>query len=187
MSPSRQQKMERLIAEYSERGYQFACRLSGSAEEAKELVQEAFVRVFDNWEQYDPAQPFENWFMTILRNVYLKGVQSRERRRGVSLDAPMSGLGEPGMTFADALADPREEAALERLERQDAAEEVRAALESLSVEHKAILTLCDMQGLDYEEIAQVVGVPLGTVRSRINRARAAFKKAMLAGAREVEL
>lgn len=181
-----QERLERFIKDYSERGYRFAWRLSGNEEDAKELVQEAFLRAIKAWGQYDPAKPLEAWFLTILRHVYVDGIKRYERRNSVSLDASLSGEAE-GMTFADALPDVREEAMLSRLERREASEEVQAVLDALTPEHRAILTLCDMQGLSYEEICKVLDAPLGTVRSRINRARAAFKKKMLEDCREVEI
>lgn len=182
----RQEELERFIREYSERAYRFAWRLCGNPEEAKELVQEAFLRAIKAWDRYDPSKPLEAWFLTILRHVYLDGVRSYERRNGVSLDVPLSGQ-EEGMTFADALPDSREEALLSRLERQEASREVHSVLEQLCAEHRAVLSLCDMQGLSYEEIGKVLNAPLGTVRSRINRARAAFKRKMLEQFREVDV
>lgn len=181
-----QEELERFIKDYSERAYRFAWRLCGNQEEAKEVVQEAFLRAIKAWGRYDPSKPLESWFLTILRHVYLDGVRSYERRNGVSLDAPLSN-GEEGLTFADALPDAREEAILSRLERKEASREVQAVLESLCAEHRVVLSLCDMQGLSYEEIGKVLNAPLGTVRSRINRARAAFKRKMIEQFREVRI
>ncbi len=176
--------LERFIREYSERGYQFAFHLCGSAETAQELLQEAFFRVVKKWGSYDPGLPIENWFLTILRHVYYDGLKRCEHRRAVSLDAPVE---EGELSFSEVVADRGEEDLLARLERQESAELVRGILDSLSPEHRAILALCDMQGLTYEEISAVLDCPLGTVRSRINRARLAFKKKMLERMSEVQV
>ena len=168
--------IERFVEDYADRGFQFALHLCGNVEEAKELVQEAFVRAIDKWETYDSTQPLENWFLTILRNLYFDGLRRYERRHGLSLDAPHP---DSGRAFSEVLADRAEEPLLVRLERQEASEAVLAALERLSPEHRAVLTLGDMEGLGYEELASVLDCPLGTVRSRLFRARAAFKKALL--------
>ena len=181
-----QERLARFIAEYAEKGYQFAYGLCGSPEEAKELLQEAFYRLVRKRAQYDPGQSMDNWFMAILRNVYVDSVKRYERRQGVSLDVLVPGGPEEGLSFADVLPDDREEAALDRLARQDDVGLVRLAMECLSTGHKAILTLCDLQGLKYEEVAQVLDCPLGTVRSRMNRARAALKKAILGVCKEVD-
>ena len=187
VSPRRDpDQLERFVEDYSQRGYQFAFGLCGNGEDAKELVQEAFYRVFKSWDRYDQSQPLEAWFLSILRHVYLDSVKRCERRRGLSLDAPLVADREDGATLAENLADPGEEEILERLARESDAALVRQALDGLQVEHKAILTLCDVEGLGYEEIARVLDCPLGTVRSRISRARAALTKAVLETTREVD-
>lgn len=174
--------IERFIEEYSQRGYDFAYHLCGNAEDAKELVQEAFVRLISKWEHYDSDQPLENWFLTIVRNLYFDGLKRYERRHSVSLDNPLGA--EDGTSFADHL-DGREMPLLERLERQEAAETVRRALAAIRAEHRAILTMFDIEGFSYEQIAAVIDCPLGTVRSRLSRARAAFKKELLEQGQEV--
>jgi RNA polymerase sigma-70 factor (ECF subfamily) len=180
MSPERDQdQLERLVQEHSERGFQFAYGLCGNCEEAKELVQEAFYRVFRSWDRYDRAQPLESWFLTILRNVYVDSVRRSEHRYAVRLDAALMTEQGDGATLGETLADRNEEAILDRLTRESEAARVRRAMDSLTVEHKAILTLFDVDGLGYERIAEVLDCPLGTVRSRLSRARAALKSAIL--------
>lgn len=186
MAPAAPKRMlERFIEEYSERGYQFAYHLCGREDEAKELVQEAFVRVLRQWESCDRSQSQENWFLTILRNLYYDSVKRYERRNAVSWDAPLGRGEDESGTLAELVADGRDEAMLDRLERQEASAEVRAVLDSLVAEHKAVLVLCDMQALSYEEIAEVLDCPLGTVRSRLYRARAAFRRALAGKSGEV--
>ena len=177
-------ELERFIREYAERAFQFAFRLCGNAEEAKELTQEAFFRLIRKWDQYDPSQPLEGWFLTVLRNVYYDGLRRHERSRTVPLDAPLLRSEPEGLSYADLLADGSE-ALLDKIERREAGSRIQEALELLSAEHRAVLTLCDMQGLKYEEIAEVLDCPLGTVRSRVSRARAAFKRMLLERSPEV--
>lgn len=185
VGPGRNHDMiEGFIRQYSERAYQFAYGLCGNAEDAKELVQEAFCRLIARWDQYDSSQPLENWFLTILRNLYYDSLKRYERRHGTSLDARF-GAEEDSPTLADTLADGRDEPFLAALERQEAAQRVRAVLAGLRPEHSAILALADMQALTYEEIAAVLDCPLGTVRSRLSRARAAFRRAMTQADSEV--
>jgi RNA polymerase sigma-70 factor (ECF subfamily) len=171
--------MEQLVTAHAEHGYHFAYQLCGNTEEAKELVQEAFYRVFRSWDSYDSSQPLEAWFLSILRNVYVDHARSAERRHGVHLDAVLLPDHEDGCTLADSLADRGEEAVLDRLARESELAEVQRALKGLKTEYQAIITLFDVQGLGYEQIAEALDCPLGTVRSRLNRARAALKKAVL--------
>ncbi|MBI4375577.1 MAG: sigma-70 family RNA polymerase sigma factor [Elusimicrobia bacterium] len=170
--------IERFIKEYAERGFQFAYHLCGNPEEAKELVQEALVKVMLKWRLYDQSQPLENWFLTILRNVYYDGLKRYERRHSLSLDASVGGDPDrPGLH--EVLADRTQEDLTAQLERQELRSALGAALSRLKPEHRAIITLCDMEGLGYEEIAAVLDCPLGTVRSRLWRARAELKKRLL--------
>jgi RNA polymerase sigma-70 factor (ECF subfamily) len=180
--------LERFVSEYSERAYQFAYGLCGNSEEAKELVQESFFRVFRSWGSYDPSQSLEGWFLSILKNVYTDSVRRYDHRYGLSLDAPLVSdhRGEEGTILAERLADEREEAVLDRLTREGTAHDVRRALAGLRVEYKAVLTLCDCEGLSYEQISEALDLPLGTVRSRINRAREALKAAILETSKEVD-
>lgn len=163
------------IQEYGERAFQFAYRLGGNAEEAKELVQEAFFRMYRHWDRFDQDRPMSAWYFKILRNLFLDGCRRYERRKGVSLDRTVPGVSEDVGTYADALPDYTE-TSLELLARQEKADEVRSVLDGLSYEHRAILSLVDMEGASYLDVERVLEIPLGTVRSRIARARTAFRK-----------
>lgn len=172
---------EDFVREYGERAYRCAYRLCGDTEEAKDLVQEAFTRVLSRWDRYDGSQPLEGWFFTILRHVFIDDRRRCDRSRVVSLDGrPGSPGEEEGASLGQTLADD-EEAVLSRMEREDAVSAVRSALGSLSREHREILTLCDMEGFSYEEIARVLAVPVGTVRSRVSRARDALRRKVMEG------
>jgi RNA polymerase sigma-70 factor (ECF subfamily) len=177
--------LERFIEDYADQAYQFAFALCGNVEDARELVQESFYRLIQKWDQYDPSQPLDSWFVVILRNIYFDGTRKYDKRHCVSLDAPAEGRDGDGDNFSELIADAREEDLLGRLERQEASESVQEVLRSLSPEHRAVLDLCDLQGLKYEEIKDVLDCSLNTVRSRLFRARAAFRKAMLERSREV--
>jgi RNA polymerase sigma-70 factor (ECF subfamily) len=169
--------LQDFVRDYGERAFQCAYRLTGNMEEAKDLVQEAFYRVLRNWKRYDPSQALESWFFIILRHLFLDARKGYERRYVISMDGfPESG--EENLSLSDLLPE-QDEAILEKLGREESAREVHRALESLSYEHRAVLTLCDMQRLSYEEIAQVLQVPIGTVRSRVSRARQALRHLML--------
>ncbi|MDE2490049.1 MAG: sigma-70 family RNA polymerase sigma factor [Elusimicrobia bacterium] len=169
--------LERFVDEYADHAYAFALSLCGNEPDARELVQEAFVRIFDKADLYDESQPLSSWFLTILKNLFRDGTRRCERRLKLSLDAP---IGRDGLTVADAAADPREEAVLDRLEREESSALVRRALSELPPAARAVLTMVDAEGLGYEDAARVLGCPLGTVRSRLNRARALLRGRLLA-------
>lgn len=168
--------LERLIEDYADRAYQFAYHLCGNVDEAQDVVQEAFLKAIRGWEAFDESQDFWNWFLAILRNIHCDRRRRYERRNCVSLDVPIEGGGEEAETFADTLADGDAGCLLERLTREQGQQEVRDAFDSLGEEARAVLTLCDIQGLSYEEIAEVLAVPVGTVRSRLARARGFLRR-----------
>ena len=170
-------ELESFVDRYADKAYAFAYGLCGNEPDARELVQAAFVRIFEHAESFDASRAsLENWFLTILRRIHVDGLRRWERRRGLSLDKQ---IGDDGLTVADALPDRREEALLTRLERRENGERVRAALEELSPGLRAVVMLVDVEGLGYEESARVLDCPLGTVRSRINRARTSLKERLL--------
>lgn len=170
--------LERFVEEYSEPAYQFAYGLCADEEEAKDLVQEAFYKVLHHWDRYDQGQPLKSWFYTILRNVYNDRCRRFERRHGVSLSTPLA-HDEDGGVLAEALPDTSLAPILDQLGRDEDTRRVHRALASLRSEYRAVLTLCDMKGMGYEEIAQALNWPSGTVRSRLSRARTLFKEKML--------
>jgi RNA polymerase sigma-70 factor (ECF subfamily) len=168
--------LERFVDEYGDHAYSFAYSLCGNETDAKELVQEAFVRIFDRAERYDPAKSLESWFMTILKNIFLDGTRRWERKNGLSLDVA---VGAEGLTVADSIADEREVALLERLEREEETARVRRAVGSLPKDLRAVLTLVDVEQIGYDNAAEALGWKVGTVRSRLSRARAALRTRLL--------
>jgi RNA polymerase sigma-70 factor (ECF subfamily) len=170
----------RFVREYGERAFRFAYRLTGNAEDAKDLVQEAFYRMIRSWDRYEESRSLDAWFFTIMRNIHLDLCKRYEKGRLVSLQEKPSGDG--GGTYEE-IVPSEEEAVLRRLEREEALGEVRSALRGLSPEHRSVLALCDMEDLSYARASEVSGIPVGTVRSRLSRAREALRRA-LAGGRE---
>lgn len=167
------QALDSLIHDYGERAFQFAYRLSKNAEEAKELVQEALYRMARSWDRYDQSRPPEAWFFVILRNAFLDSRKLSAYRHAVSLDAPLAGDVEDGC-IGDQIPDGRADI-LEQLARQETSRAVTSVLRGLRKEHCSVLTLRDIKGLSYEAIAQTLGVSIGTIRSRISRARESFR------------
>ncbi len=169
--------LERFVREYSGKAFQFAFRLCGNSEEAKEIVQEAFYKLLKGWTRYDGRRSLENWFLRILRNVYVDSMRQPDRRLRLSV-AEAS----PGGTLVDPLEElcnGTSDGILSDLARAESRALVQAALDCLPREQKAILLLRDAGGWDYRRIAEVLDCPLGTVRSRLARARTAFKREIL--------
>lgn len=160
---------DEVAEQYGAKIYTFAYRLTGDADDAADLAQDVFVRVYRNLHRYQPGT-FDGWIYRITKNLFLDSVRRRGHFRMEPLPesdwrTPVSE--EPGP------ADVMERRTLEaRLER---------GLSQLPQEFRLAVVLCDVQGLTYEEIVNITGWPLGTVRSRIHRGRKQLRD-YLAGA-----
>jgi RNA polymerase sigma-70 factor (ECF subfamily) len=157
---------DEIVREHSARVYRLAYRLTGNQHDAEDLTQEVFVRVFRSLSSYTPGT-FEGWLHRITTNLFLDQARRKQRIRfdGLPDDA---GDRLPGR-------DPGPERAWEHnnLDR-----DVQAALDALPPDFRAAVVLCDVEGLSYEEIAEIMGAKLGTVRSRIHRGRTMLRKAL---------
>lgn len=160
-----------LIETHSDKAYLAAYRLTGNQPDACDLVQEAFLRVIKKAELFDGSYDFGAWLHRVLFRVYLNGRRSAARRRERPLE---TGGGDPSADVA-LKANPAESP--ERLaENNELRGRLAAALESLPPELRACVVLVDVEGLDYEGAAEVLGWPVGSVSGRLFRARRALRE-----------
>ena len=157
---------DEIVAEHSARVYRLAYRLTGNRHDAEDLTQDVFIRVFRSLDTYEPGN-FPGWLHRITTNLFLDRVRRKSRLR-------MDGFGEgaeerllshevlPESAVHDANFDP----------------DIENALASLSDEFRVAVVLCDIEGLSYEEISDVLGIKLGTVRSRIHRGRTQLRETL---------
>lgn len=153
---------DELVREHADRVYRLAYRLSGDAQDAEDLTQETFIRVFRSLQSYQPGT-FEGWLHRITTNLFLDMVRRRNKIRMDPLPedydrVPAHGPS-PEQAYHDARLNP----------------DLQLALDELAPEFRAAVVLCDIEGLSYEEIGATLGVKLGTVRSRIHRGRQALR------------
>jgi len=169
-----QDAFERLVVDNQNRVYGLALRLSGSREEAADLAQEAFVKAWQGLEKFQGESSFATWIYRLTTNVCIDHLRRKKRREevepAVSLDDPDSGWAEP----ADWEGDPQRQ--LERTERGQA---LARGLDRLPRWQRQILVLRELSGLSYQEIGTALDLDLGTVKSRIARARLALRKILL--------
>lgn len=156
----------RIVEEHSDRVYRLALRLTGNRHDAEDLTQEVFVRVFRSLHTYTPGT-FEGWLHRITTNLFLDQARRRQRIRFDALSDERaarlaSASPAPDLAYAEQTFD----------------DDVAAALASLPPDFRAAVVLCDIEGLTYEEIAEILGAKLGTVRSRIHRGRALLRTAL---------
>ncbi|MEX0427571.1 RNA polymerase sigma factor SigE [Nocardioides sp. DS6] len=157
---------DEIVEQHSDRVYRLAYRLTGNRPDAEDLTQEVFVRVFRSLDSYSPGT-FEGWLHRITTNLFLDQARRKQRIRFDALsDERAQRLTSSGPTPDVAYTDQRFDDDIER------------ALSTLPPDFRAAVVLCDVEGLSYDEIAQILGAKLGTVRSRIHRGRAMLREAL---------
>ncbi len=152
---------ERFIRRHQDRILNLAYQFTGNREEARDLAQEIFVRLYQKMSQYQSDRPFMTWFNSLARNLCIDHYRSRKRDR-VLVDKPVE-------EFVSLEA--QVERTDRRLQRRERHEFLMRAMETLGEISREAIVLKDLQGHSLEEIAEMLSVPLGTVKSRVHRAR----------------
>ena len=155
--------------------YRFALRLSGGNDSAEDLVQDTYFRAFRAWDQYTPGTRCKSWLFTICRNVFLRQRERVQRHdeivaeaayedpRALSREAPVfaaSHDSDPESAFFQSIVD----------------EQILAAIDALPGEYRMTVVLSDLEDLSYNEIAEIMEIPVGTVKSRLFRGRRQLQK-----------
>lgn len=156
---------EQLVEEHSERVYRLALRLTGDPHDAEDLTQDVFVRVFRSIHTFQPGT-IEGWLHRITTNLY---IDSTRRKARVS-EAAQSHVPDFVWGETEGPGELHDEAALDH--------DVAAALAALTPELRVAVVLCDIEGLSYDEIANVLDIKLAAVRSRIHRGRTQLRAAL---------
>jgi RNA polymerase sigma-70 factor, ECF subfamily len=150
--------------------YRFALRLSGEPDRAQDLTQETFLRAYQNWEKYTPGTRAKSWLFTICRNVFLRGVERSRRHDEIvagTADEDPRQISRESTVFME-VRDRDPEGAFWN---QVVDEEVLRAIDDLPEEFREAVVLSDLEDLSYQEVSEVMGVPVGTVKSRLFRGR----------------
>ena len=163
-----QKAFEMLVREHQDRLFGGMTHVCGNAHDAEEVTQEAFIRAFIKLDSFQQNSQFFTWLYRIAFNIALS--RKRRKRAKVSLDQQREDLGSDVVDQSDAV-----DAAMIR---NDQVTLVRTAMTQLSDQHRAILVLREMNEATYEEIAEILELSIGTVRSRLNRARKQLRLAI---------
>ncbi|HET7789282.1 MAG TPA: sigma-70 family RNA polymerase sigma factor [Gemmatimonadales bacterium] len=143
--------------------HRVALRLSGNASDADDLVQETLLKAYRAWDQYQPGTNAKGWLLTILRNAFINEYRRRSRHpETVDLDSI-----EPFAVFEDVQDKDPQGAFFDRI----VDDEVLRAIDALPLAFRETVVLSDVEGLPYQEVAKILDVPVGTVKSRLFRAR----------------
>jgi RNA polymerase sigma-70 factor (ECF subfamily) len=159
-----------LVRDNEKRVYNLALRMVSDPQDALDLSQEAFLNAWRGLPSFQGDSSFSTWLYRLTSNVCLDFLRARKRRLE-SLGAPIS-LDDPDSQPPPAPDSQRPDAHLERAVRKEA---LHRALDALSPNHRQVLVLRELSGLSYQEISQVLKLDIGTVKSRLTRARVALK------------
>lgn len=163
-----------LLGRHQANVYNLCLKLVGNKDLAEDLAQDTLVKIVQHIARFDGRARFSTWLYRITMNVCLSRLRAEKVRRHSSLDE-QAGEGAPSHA---SLIPGREPGAWSSVESSERSRHVLLALECLEPEQRAILVLRDTRDLDYEQIAEILDVPVGTVKSRLFRARAALRTAL---------
>jgi RNA polymerase sigma-70 factor (ECF subfamily) len=156
-----------LVRRYQDRLFPTVLRLTGCADDAYDLLQEAFLRAYSKLSRFQGESSFYTWIYRIAVNLALS---SRRRRR------PVFRLGDFHQGETDPACDKKDSDPSLPVERAERDQMIQIALDALAPDHRAVVVMKEFDGLRYEEIGAILGVPVGTVRSRLHRARAELRE-----------
>ncbi|HIJ65166.1 MAG TPA: RNA polymerase sigma factor [Candidatus Hydrogenedentes bacterium] len=159
---------ETLVKRYERPLFNYMRRMLGDAGEAEDLFQEAFLRVYTHRDRFRTTGRFRPWVYKIATNLCRDRLRKRRRRPEVSLDWPLGGE-DAAQSLADRIASPEANPS-DHAAASETAERLEAALAKLSDKHRAVFLMARYEGMAYDEIARSLHIPVGTVKSRMNKA-----------------
>ena len=167
LNPHDEARFNDLMGQTYKKVYNMAYRLAGNRSDAEDLTQDAFYRAYRSFGDFEGDRPFENWIFRIVTRLFLDLLRNRRRRiRAVSYDAPLPGGSDEGLYFDMPDSAPNPE---QSLVEGSFSEDLQKALNSLSPSQRLLVTLADIEGVPYKEIADMLDKPVGTIRSRLHR------------------
>ena len=167
----------RLLAAHQDKLYRVAFRMTGHHEDAQDLLQDALVEAYRSFKRFQRGTYFDKWLYRIMTNTFIDRQRHRKRvGRVESLDAPT--VGDDGEAGPRDIPDWSQDPAFRTL-RETYSEPLQKALDCLSPEFRLVLILSDVEEFSYEEISEIMNTPIGTVRSRLHRARAEARQKLL--------
>ena len=162
-----------LFSKYQSQVINTAYGMLSDKEDAFDAAQEVFIRVYRNIDSFKEQSSFTTWLYRITVNVCSDILRKRQRNSDI---ISINSFTDDNKDFDIPDESPTVEENMEISERQNA---VREAISDLKEEYRTVITLCDIEGMSYDEISEIINIPAGTVKSRINRARNALKKKLM--------
>ncbi len=169
---------EPLVVKYQDRIYNLCWRLCGDRQAAEDLTQEAFLKAFESLGTFRGSSSFFTWLYRIATNLALSYRRSERRHMSLGTGVEWNDIPSQAARLHRAVQDADDQPDL-AVQRDEVRRIVWQAIQQLDDDHRAVVVLRDMEGLDYGEIAEVLHVPAGTIKSRLHRARMAIREKLL--------
>jgi RNA polymerase sigma-70 factor, ECF subfamily len=163
---------KRLLERYQDRIINYVYRMVGNVDTATDITQEVFIKIYLNAGRYLPGSRFAPWLYRIASNLAINEIRRKKRWRFLSIDEPTS---DTDRSYSVVLPDEKTVSADRVVEQKESSEKVEKALSKVPVKYRTPLILREIEGYDYDEISQILNIPRGTVKSRLNRGRALLK------------
>jgi len=177
------QAMGELLANHHNRLYNVALRMVNHQDDALELTQDAMLKIVEHLQSYDGRAQLSTWMIRITMNLSISHLRKRKLRKTASLDATVTGSlsggdGEVSTPLSDRIETKNELSAQQCVQESEMLAALHDAMGRLDEEFRSVLVLRDVNEMDYREIADILEVPVGTVKSRLFRARLALREEM---------
>lgn len=171
-----------LLSAYQGRLYNVCLRMLSNRDDAAEATQEAMLKIVQHLASFRGRSQLSTWMIRIAMNQATTRLRQRKRRATLSLDGSPNGLADDDQarSLRSRLADGREPSPSAGVEQEELRAQLEKALATLEEDFRAVLVLRDIDGMDYQQIAEVIEAPVGTVKSRLFRARLALRKQLQA-------
>jgi len=174
-----------LLEGQRDRLFNVCLRMVSNRDDAAELTQDTLLRTMEKLDQFEGRAKLSTWMTRIAMNLSVSHLRKRKVRRAASLDQPTppgagggGGYGDHAGALRSFLADQKEPSAADRVETDDMLEHLETAMTGLDEEFRAVIVLRDIEQMDYQGMADVLEIPVGTVKSRLFRARLALRESM---------
>lgn len=168
------QAFDALLQRHGKALFNFIYRFVGNRQEAEDLTQDTFVRVLQSAPSFNSHQRFTTWAYHIATNLCIDAHRKAQYRQAVSLDER---IGEDDQTLGDTVPDPQANTE-EMAQKHELRRDIRRAIRALPTEQRMVVMLNQYQGMTYQEIAEVLGCPIGTIKSRMHHALKALRAAL---------
>lgn len=175
-----------LLGAYHKRVYHVCLRMVGGAEDAADLTQETLLRAVKHAEGFRGGSSFSTWLLRIAMNLCISHLRRARLRQTASLDQEIGG-GDQASALKNLIISQREPTPDQRVQQEEQVQSLTASLDAMDPALRSIIVLRDLQGMDYHQIAEVLAVPVGTVKSRLFRARLALRRSLEGTAPRAEL